>query len=58
MARDKLMNLIFVSNRWLEQVLVRAAMAREEDRGEHKDGTTAEVEGVERLEEKWWWRKG
>jgi hypothetical protein len=29
-------------------------MAREEDHGEHKDGTSAEVEGAEILEEKWW----
>jgi hypothetical protein len=34
-----------------------AAIAREKDCGEHEDEASAEVEGVERLEEKWWWRK-
>jgi hypothetical protein len=32
-------------------------MAREEDYGEHEDGTSTEAEGTERLEQKWWWRK-
>jgi hypothetical protein len=34
-----------------------AAIAREKDCGEHEDEASAEVEGVERLEEKWWRRK-
>jgi hypothetical protein len=32
-------------------------MAREEDCGEHENGTSTEAKGAERLEEKWWRRK-
>jgi hypothetical protein len=34
-----------------------AAMAREKDCDNHEDEAGAKVEGVERLEEKWWQRK-
>jgi hypothetical protein len=32
-------------------------MARETECGEHKDGASMDVEGAERLDEKWRWRK-
>jgi hypothetical protein len=51
MARDKLVNLVFVSGKPLEHGC-EVAMTREKHGSEHKDGTNAEAEGVERLEEK------
>jgi hypothetical protein len=32
-------------------------MARQKDCDEHEGGASAEVEGIEKLKEKWRWRK-
>jgi hypothetical protein len=56
MVCSKLVDFVFIRDGW-NRCGCKAAMAREKDCSKHEGGASVEAKGVEKLKEKWRWRK-